>query len=425
MKYQCINCGAKFSSWFGRCPECGEWGTIQEIKESFQEKKKSKIRPAEVFPATNLKAAKKEQRLKTQISEFDRVLGGGIVKGEVILLTGQPGIGKSTLLLNVASRFKSLYVSAEESLYQLGERIKNFSLKKENFYLTEEKEIEKILALVKKENFQLVIIDSLQTVFSSQIASPPGSIAQLKQVLQLILEVAKEKGVPFILIGHLTKSGEYAGPKALEHMVDCVLYIEGDRQLPYRMLTCSKNRFGPTDEVGMFEMGPFGLKEFFDPLIFLEKDKEAEVGRAKVVEVKGPRVLFYEVQALVVPTFLAMPRRIGKGVDQKRLILLLAVMRKYLKLPLEKFDVYVSAVGGVNLSSPLVDLGIAASVYSSLKNKKIPADWLFVGEVDLLGKIRRERALEKIEREAKRLGFKKIFSEKNLKKLKSLTGIFK
>lgn len=421
MRYECINCGAKFSSWFGRCPECGEWESIEEIK---VKSKKEKIKPAKVFKLSEIEGERQEQRLKSGIAEFDRVLGGGIVKGEVILLTGQPGIGKSTLLLNVASGFKSLYVSAEESLLQIKERIKNFSLKKDNIYFTEEKQIEKILALLEKEKFELVIIDSLQTVFSNQLDNPPGSISQLKQVLQEVLEKAKEKGIAFILIGHLTKSGEFAGPKALEHMVDCVLYVEGDRQLPYRILTCTKNRFGPTDEIGMFEMTSKGLKEFFDPLVFVEKEESDEVGRAKVVEIKGPRVLFYEVQALVVPTFLAMPRRVSKGIDQKRLLLLLAVMRKYLRLPLEKFDIYVSTVGGVNLTSSLADLGVVVAVYSSLKNKKLPSDWLFAGEVDLLGKIRRESRIEKIEKEAKRLGFSKVFSGKILKTLIQLPQIF-
>ncbi len=423
MRYECLNCGSKFSSWFGRCPECGEWNTIEEVAEDKKQVSKARSDPAKAVSIKELGKTGRLKRLKTRIEEFDRVLGGGFVPGEVILLTGEPGIGKSTLLLKVSSKLKSLYVSAEEALSQVKHKVERFSLKSQALFFTEEKEIEKILSLVEKEDFELVVIDSLQTVFSKSLVSPAGSIGQLKAVLQLVLETAKKKQIVFVLVGHLTKSGEYAGPKTLEHMVDCVLYIEGDRHLPVRILSSSKNRFGPTDEIGMFEMGREGFKEFFDPLVFLDEGENEKIGSARVAELKGPRILFYEVQALVVPTFLAVPRRVVKGVDQKRVLLLLAALRKYLKVPLEKFDIYISVVGGVNLISPLADLGIAAAILSSLKNKKISTKHLFVGEVDLLGRVRKERFIDKIEKEAKRLKFSKVFSYKNMPDLKALQRV--
>ncbi len=421
--YICNQCGQKFASWFGRCPECGQWNTIEAVVEETKIKT-GKVDPAKAVDFKKLKQVKSfNKRIKTKISELDRVLGGGLVSGEVVLLTGEPGIGKSTLLFQVAANLNALYVSAEESSFQVAEKLRRLKLNSERSFFSEEKEIEKILALVEKEKFEVVIIDSLQTVYSKQVGAPAGSVAQLKAVLQLVLNTAKTLGVPFFLVGHLTKSGEYAGPKTLEHMVDCVLFIEGDRQLPYRIISSSKNRFGNTSEIGMFEMDEKGMKEFFDPLVFSDTSFKKEVGRAKVVEIKGPRVLFYEVQALVVPTFLAVPRRVVKGIDQKRVLLLLAVMRKYMGVPLERFDVYVNVVGGVSLTSPISDLGIIVAVYSSLKDKGVPGDFVFVGEVDLLGKVREDRFLSKIEKEARRLGFKKVVSKKEIAYIRSIKNL--
>ncbi|GIW64029.1 MAG: DNA repair protein RadA [Patescibacteria group bacterium] len=419
MQYECINCGYQTAKWLGKCPQCGSWDSFVKLKKFQNDQKASSSQPAELITIDQLKKTQKTKtRLSTQISEFDRVLSGGIVKGSVTLFTGEPGIGKSTILLQLAKNIKLLYVSAEESLDFVYERVKRLNVKNSNLTLTDTKEINSVLSSIGKE-FQLVIIDSIQTVYTSEIESPQGSISQLNAILNRIIEFAKKNNTAFIVVGHRTKSGEYAGPKTLEHMVDCVLSLDGDKNSDYRILSTTKNRFGNTAEVGMFKMTNKGLVENFDPLIFVDKDKEPKIGRVITAEKKGKRIIFYEVQSLVVPTFLSLARRVAKGINQKKLMLLLAVIKKYLNLPIDKYDIYVSITSASHSGSDQIDLAIIFSIYSSLKNKAFPTSDLFVGPVDLLGQVRVNEETRSIAKIAKQTGFKKIITEskKNIKEL--------
>ncbi len=423
MRYECINCGYQTASWFGRCPECGEWNSLKSIAR-FEDKKKaaSPAQPAKIISAQKIKIDEKK-RIKTDISEFDRVLSGGIVRGAVILFTGDPGIGKSTLLLQIAEKIPSFYISAEESLDFIAQRIKRLGIKPDKILLTEEKILENLLHSI-PENIDLIIVDSIQTIFSQEIDSPPGSILQIKMILDKFIQFAKSKGKAVIFVGHKTKSGEYAGPKTLEHMVDVVLNLQGDFQQEYRILSSSKNRFGSTTEIGMFRMTDKGLQENFDPLIFIDDPEHEKIGRAFTAEKKGQRILFYEIQSLVVPSFLAIPRRVAKGIDQKKLLLLTAVMKKYLRLSLDKYDIYISTTGGVRINSSYADLAIIVSLLSSLKNKPSPAKTLFLGEVDLLGKIRKTPAIESMKKNLNRYGFKKIIDQEKISMIKEIEQFF-
>ncbi|GIW62428.1 MAG: DNA repair protein RadA [Patescibacteria group bacterium] len=419
MQYECINCGYQTAKWLGKCPQCQSWDSFVKLNKFQDTNKKLDTKPAELITIDQLEKSKKNTiRLKTGIKEFDRVLSGGIVKGSVTLFTGEPGIGKSTILLQLANNLKLLYVSAEESLEFVYDRIKRLDLKSSNLILTESKEINSILATSNK-GFDLVIIDSIQTIYTSEIESPQGSTSQLNAILNKIIEFAKQNNVAFIVVGHRTKSGDYAGPKTLEHMVDCVLSLDGDKHLDYRMLSTTKNRFGQTSEVGMFKMTNKGLVDNFDPLIFVDKDSKPKIGRVITAEKKGQRVIFYEVQSLVVPTFLNIARRVAKGINQKKLILLLAVIKKYLNLNIDKYDIYVSTTTVSSTNTNQIDLAIIASIYSSLKNKPFPSTDLFIGHVDLLGQIRVNEETKTIAKTAKQTGFKNIITENktNLKDL--------
>ncbi len=424
MKYECINCGHQTASWFGRCPECGEWNTLKSIAK-FEEKLENPIspQPAKIISAHKIKIDEKK-RLKTNISEFDRVVSGGIVKGAVILFIGDPGIGKSTLLLQIAEKIPSFYISAEESLDFIAQRIKRLRIKPDQMLLTEEKVLENLLYSI-PENIDLIIVDSIQTIFSQEIDSPPGSILQIKIILDKFIHFAKSKGKAVIFVGHKTKSGEYAGPKTLEHMVDVVINLQGDFEHQHRILSTSKNRFGSTTEIGMFRMTNKGLQENFDPLIFIDDLDQEKIGRAFTAEIKGQRILFYEIQSLVVPSFLSIPRRIAKGIDQKKLLLLTAVMKKYLNLSLDKYDIYISTTGGVKINSSYADLAIIVSLLSSLKNKPSPAKTILLGEVDLLGKIRKTTAIQSMKKTLKRYSFKKIIDSNQLKHIKEILKFLK
>ena len=406
----------------GRCPSCGTWQSFYEKNEDKEKKivlKELKIMPLDKIPKTE------KRRKKTGVFEIDRVLGGGIVEGEVILLTGEPGVGKSTLLLQGLNNFHCLYISGEESAFQVANRAKRLDINLKNFIFSETTQIEGIIAGLKefKEKIDILVVDSIQTIYSEKIDAPVGNISQIKEVVARLINFAKKNDLPIIIVGHITKEGEIAGPKTLEHLVDCVLTFEGEKESNFRFLRASKNRFGPTDELGIFEMKEKGLFPIENPLAFLDKKEEAS-GKSIVGIGEGKRVLFFEIQILTIPTILTIPRRIVKGLDYNKVLLLLAVAQKHLSLPLYQFDIYVNVVGGVNIKSTASDLGFIASLLSSINNIPLPKTSLFCGEVGLLGEVRKTYFEEKVINEAKRLGFNLIFSSKNLKNIKDLKTVF-
>jgi len=422
--YICTNCDYGSASLLGKCPSCGGWNTFVnkdrfETKEGIEEIKKIAITPLSKIPT------KQKQRKKTGLYEFDRVLGGGVLPGEVILLTGEPGVGKSTLLLQAFQHFVTVYISGEESSEQVRDRAERLHINLKHFYFSNEGQIEGIIEALKALDTkpETVIIDSIQTVYSKNIEAPPGSINQIKESANALIKFAKSEQITVILIGHITKDGDIAGPKTLEHAVDCVLNFEGEKISQYRILRTSKNRFGGVDEIGIFQMKQNGLQEVNNPLIFVQEEKEIAIGKSIVGTTEGNRSLFYEIQALVVPSSLGIPRRIVKGVDYSKLLILLAVMKKHLSVPLDSYDIHINVIGGVKIMSPLADLGIVSSIYSSLKNIPIAKKTVFIGEVGLLGEIRKGYGEEKIIREAKRLSFQHIYSSIVMKNINLIKNI--
>lgn len=422
-QYICSACEFSSASWYGKCPECGQWNTLIKIE---SKKKGEEIKEAKFVSLSKI-GSQDKKRIKTQIFEFDRVLGGGFIPGEVILLGGEPGIGKSTLLLDALKNLKTIYVSGEESGEQIGHRAKRIKTTLDNFLFSETTQIEAVMDGLKNKitDFEILVVDSIQTVYSKDIPAPAGSVSQLKEATMKLIDFAKKNNICLVLIGHITKGGDIAGPKTLEHLVDCVLYLEGEKLSNFRILRSYKNRFGPTDEVGIFEMKESGMAQVVNPTAFLEQSKDKTVGNAIVGVIEGTRPLFFEVQTLVVPSVLSVPRRVASGVDYNKIQLLLAVIRKNLNLPLDRFDVYVSLTGGVSIKSTAADLGIVASIVSSMKNQSLPANSVFIGEIGLLGEVRKVLNEEKIIKEAQRFKFAKIFSSKNIKLIKEISGIFK
>ncbi|MCR4276839.1 MAG: DNA repair protein RadA [Candidatus Roizmanbacteria bacterium] len=426
MFYICSNCGFGSGSWIGKCPDCGKWNTLKE-QPNFEKSSKERSEAVKKITITSLSKVKnsKKSRLSTGIYEFDRVLGGGVVPGEVILLTGQPGIGKSTLVLQAFQKLKVLYISGEESAEQVKNRAERLSVNLDNLSFSADLQIESIIGSLDelKNEIEIVIIDSIQTIYSKDVEGPVAGVSQLKEVTKKIVNFAKQSNLPILLIGHINKEGEIAGPKTLEHFVDCVLEIEGEKVSNFRLLRASKNRFGSTDEIGIFEMKQKGMSEVKNPLVFLETEKKLEPGKAIVGVSEGNRPFFFEIQTLVVPTNFMNPRRVVKGLDFNKVQLLLAVVKKNINLPLDRYDVFVNVVGGVSIKSTAADLGLIASLISSFKNIALPANSLFIGEVGLLGEIRPSYMEEKIIEESKRLGFKKIYSSKLIKSVKEFNSV--
>ncbi len=424
----CSDCGYGSASWMGKCPDCGKWNTLKE-QPSFTKNSKSKNESVKKITITALKkiSSKVRSRKKTSIYEFDRVLGDGFTPGEVILLTGEPGIGKSTLLLQSLQHLNTLYISGEESAEQIKDRADRLSISLDHFLFSSDLQVEGIIEGTEevKESLDVMVIDSIQTIYSKDIAGPIGGVSQLKDVAKKLITFAKQNNITMIMIGHVTKEGEIAGPKTLEHFVDCVLNFEGEKVSHYRLLRASKNRFGPTDEIGIFEMKSKGLVQVNNPLVFLESQDKLEAGKAIVGVAEGKRPLFFEIQTLAVSTMLAVPRRVVKGFDYNKVLLLLAVVRKYLNVPLDRFDIYVNVIGGVSIKSTAADLGLIASLLSSFKNIPLAKSSVFIGEVGLQGEIRKTYSEEKIISEAKRLGFKKIYSSQNTANVKDLKTMFK
>jgi DNA repair protein RadA/Sms len=427
--FVCKNCGYGAASWMGRCPDCGQWNSLvekdwDEEPRAGKSKGKEKTKKLQMTPLTKIQTSQKS-RLASGIYEFDRVLGGGFVPGEVALLTGEPGIGKSTLLLQTLKNHKTVYISGEESAEQVRDRADRLKIDLKNFSFSDTLQVEGIIEGLDelKKNVEVVIIDSIQTIYSKRVDSPPGAPATLKETATQLITFAKKNKITLIMSGHVTKEGEIAGPKSLEHYVDAVLNFEGEKVSNFRILRSSKNRFGGTDEIGIFEMKPHGLTPVSNSVAFLEGETDSVPGRAIVGVAEGRRPLFFEIQTLTVPTVLAVPRRVVRGVDYNKVQLLLAVMRKNLGLALDKYDIYVNVVGGVTIRSTAADLGIIASLISSLKNISLPKNTVFSGEVGLLGEIRKGFMEEKIATEAKRLKFKKIISSQNASHIKNLRKV--
>ena len=373
-----------------------------------------------------------KNRLKSGYDEFDRVMGGGIVPGSVTLLAGDPGIGKSTLLLHIIGKVGGLYISGEESAEQVKLRAKRLGIEGENIAILAETNVESIVGAISilgetlktKAAIPLVIVDSIQTLSSGELEGMAGSVGQIRHSAELLIAAAKSQGVPVLIIGHVTKEGAIAGPKVLEHMVDAVLYLEGERFANARILRTLKNRFGAIEEVGIFEMVGEGLKEITNPsALFLQDRVKNVAGSVVTVIMEGTRPMLVEIQALVVPTQLAMPRRVGNGVEYNRLQLLVAILQKRLNLPLGGFDIFVNVSGGLKIEEPSADLAVALAIISSFKNKAVDAKCAVFGELGLLGEVRRVGSEERRVKEAKRLGFSTIISPSNAPSLVKVAAL--
>jgi DNA repair protein RadA/Sms len=409
--YACTECGWTGAKWYGQCPECQAWSTIVERGAPTTSVAASPVSAARTArPITSLEGETVAHR-PSGIPEFDRVLGGGIVPGAAILLSGEPGVGKSTLLLEVASRVartgdRVLYVSAEESAAQVRLRAARTGALDDELYLAAETDLATILGQVDAVRPKLLIVDSVQTVSSAMSDGAPGQPAQVREVAGTLIRIAKERGLPVLLVGHVTKDGSIAGPRLLEHLVDVVCSFEGDRQTALRFVRALKNRFGPTDEVGCFEMTGDGIAEVPDPSgLFLSRSSAPVSGTCVTVALEGRRPLPVEVQALIVGTQAPQPRRVVNGVDASRVAMLLAVLERRCGLKLSQADVYVSTVGGIRLSEPAADLAIALAIASAVNDKPLPATLAAVGEISLAGEIRPVSASAQRANEARRLGY--------------------
>ena len=380
----CSNCGYGSASWMGRCPDCQNWNTFVEQVEEKRSKNK-KADKLELTPLSDIKQVRKEKK-PTGLDEFDRVVDGGIVKGEVILLTGEPGVGKSTLLLQALKKLKTIYISGEESADQVQDRAQRLKINLRNIFYSNNLQVEAIVEAVsdRKDDIDIVVADSIQTLSSLEFNKPAGSINQLKTVTSKLTKMAKSLNIPVVIIGHITKGGAIAGPKTLEHLVDCVLVFEGEKTSNHRILRATKNRFGNIEEIGIFEMKQPGLSQVNDPAAFLESSDEQAIGKAIVGVSEGKRTLFFEIQALASYSNMSYPRRVVKGIHYNKLLLILAVLKKQLNIPIDRYDVYVNVVSGVSVKSTAADLGIAASLISSIRNVQIPNKTVFISEVRLL-----------------------------------------
>jgi DNA repair protein RadA/Sms len=411
--FVCQNCGFQTPRWLGQCPSCKNWGTL--VEEVLVQKKlgKEKRESGITYKLSELKPDVK-MRTSTGLAELNRVLGGGIVKGSLTLIGGDPGIGKSTLIMQVGNNIASkgetvLYVSAEESAEQLKLRAERLGVDAQNFYVLPEVALENILESAEKLNPALLVIDSIQTIYKSELSSAPGSVGQVRECTADLLRLAKEKGVATFIVGHVTKFGAIAGPKTLEHIVDTVLYFEGDRFQQFRILRTTKNRFGSTNEIGIFEMTEAGLTEVANPSdFFLAGRTEAISGSVVVSTLQGSRPVLIEVQALATPTFYSIPQRVCTGFDFRRLAMLLCIIERRGGIQTGNQDVFLNIVGGLKIEEPAADLGVVMSVISSIRNKPIAQDTVIVGEVGLGGEIRSVAQINNRIKEAARIGFRRM-----------------
>lgn len=433
----CQNCGHEESKWLGQCPACGEWNTFVEERVGSGVTKgtaaasravRDSVREAKVMPLTEV-TANDDERCETGIRELDRVLGGGIVPGSLVLVGGDPGIGKSTLLLQVCQRMarmkKILYISGEESQAQIKLRANRMGKFTPNLLLLCETSLETIRGVIEKERPELVVIDSIQTMYSEDVSSAPGSVSQVRESTNIFMQLAKGLCIPIFIVGHVTKEGTVAGPRVLEHMVDTVLYFEGDRHASYRILRAVKNRFGSTNEIGVFEMRQDGLAEVENPSEYMLSGKpENASGSVVACSMEGTRPILIEIQALVCRSNFGMPRRTAAGTDYNRVNLLMAVLEKRLGLSLGNCDAYVNIAGGIRMNEPAIDLGIVMAIMSSYRNRPIDEKTIVFGEVGLSGEVRAVSMPEQRVNEAKKLGFETcILPEVSLKMVKGISGI--
>ena len=421
--FVCSECGNESPKWLGKCPACNSWNTFYEQKiEKYTEENKIEKKINNTPKPLNTYIGQEANRTSTGYSELDRVLGGGLVKGSLILLGGEPGIGKSTLILQLCEKVqgegKVLYVSGEESAEQIKLRADRLDVKSEELMFLGETDIDIVKEAISEMQPKLVIIDSIQTMYSEDISSAAGTVSQVREITSRIMRVCKSNDITTIIIGHVTKEGNIAGPRVLEHMVDTVLYLEGERYFSYRILRSVKNRFGSTNEVGMFEMQNEGMVEIANPSSILISEREDNpAGSIVVASMEGTRPLLIELQALTTPTVFGMPRRTANGIDYNRLTLLVAVLEKKAGLNLSSQDIYLNVVSGIRLIEPAVDLGIVLVCASSFKNYSIPKDTLVIGEVGLTGEVRAVNLIDKRLKEAEKLGFKTCIIPKSNKKL--------
>lgn len=425
----CQNCGHEESKWLGQCPACKEWNTFVEEKVTVSRGSTSaaseagKERASKVVTLSSV-SVEEDERIRTGIAELDRVLGGGIVQGSLVLVGGDPGIGKSTLLLQVCQRLSDagknvLYISGEESGKQIKLRANRMGTFSEHLYLLCETNLELIRQTIERQKPDMVVIDSIQTMYNEEVSSAPGSVSQVRESTNILMQLAKGMNISIFIVGHVTKEGTVAGPRVLEHMVDTVLYFEGDRHASYRILRGVKNRFGSTNEIGVFEMRKEGLVEVENPSEFMLSGRpEHASGSVVACAMEGTRPILMEIQALVCRSNFGMPRRTAAGLDYNRVNLLMAVLEKRAGLPLSNYDAYVNIVGGIRMNEPAADLGIVMAIASSYKNRPVPEDAIVFGEVGLSGEVRAVTMPEQRVAEARKLGFKTcIIPEVSLKTL--------
>ncbi|MBF4500937.1 DNA repair protein RadA [Savagea sp. SN6] len=419
VKFMCKDCGYESPKWMGRCPGCGAWNTMDEEVEvktkgprgAFQH---TTVQSQKAVPINKV-AIVEEPRVSTDLDELNRVLGGGIVPGSLILIGGDPGIGKSTLLLQVASLLANkqervLYISGEESVRQTKLRAERLAVQSNELYIYSETNLSQIHETVHQVKPKFIVVDSIQTIYHPEVTSAPGSVSQVRECTAELMRIAKTENIGIFIVGHVTKDGQIAGPRLLEHMVDTVLYFEGDRHHSYRILRSVKNRFGSTHELAIFEMAQAGLREVLNPSeLFLSERSKSGAGSTVVASMEGTRPILVEVQALVTPSSFNYPKRMATGVDQNRISLLMAVLEKRMGLMLQAQDAYIKVTGGVKLDEPAIDLAIIASIVSSYKEEAVGLTDCFIGEVGLTGEVRRVSRIEQRVNEAAKLGFTRIF----------------
>jgi DNA repair protein RadA/Sms len=424
-KFMCQQCGYESAKWMGKCPGCGEWNKMVEEVQVIGSQRKGAFAHSQgsmvISKPTPITAIEtmSEPRITTDLNEFNRVLGGGVVRGSLVLIGGDPGIGKSTLLLQVSSQLAEkehtvLYISGEESQRQTKLRADRLGVASKNLLVYAETNLEIISKTIEDINPDFVIIDSIQTIFHPEVTSAPGSVTQVRECTAELMRIGKTKGIAVFIVGHVTKEGSIAGPRILEHMVDTVLYFEGERHHTYRILRAVKNRFGSTNEMGIFEMKELGLEEVANPSeIFLEERSQGAAGSTVVASMEGTRPVLVEIQALISPSSFGNPRRMATGIDHNRVPLIMAVLEKRVGMLLQNQDAYLKVAGGVKLDEPAIDLAIAVSIASSFRDKPTRATDCIIGEVGLTGEVRRVSRIEQRVQEAAKLGFERVILPEN------------
>ena len=418
-KFMCSDCGYESAKWMGRCPGCGAWNTMNEEVEVVSKGPRGAFQHSssvsnKAVPIIKVET-QDEPRIETELGELNRVLGGGIVPGSLVLIGGDPGIGKSTLLLQVSALMSNkghrvLYISGEESIRQTKLRAERLGVASEELYIYSETNLEFLHQTIEEVQPKFVIVDSIQTVHHPEVTSAPGSVSQVRECTAELMRIAKTKNIAIFLVGHVTKEGQIAGPRILEHMVDTVLYFEGERHHNHRILRSQKNRFGSTNEIAIFEMLQNGLKEVLNPSeLFLQERSQGAPGSVIVASMEGTRPILVEIQSLITPTSFNYPKRMATGVDQNRVQLLMAVLEKRMGMMLQSQDAYIKVAGGVKLDEPAIDLALLTSIVSSFKDEATKPTDCFIGEVGLTGEVRRVTRIEQRVQEAAKLGFQRVF----------------